>query len=93
MKRKFPLVSIGMSVYNGEKYIRQTLNSLLNQTYKNFELIISDNASTDETKKICEEYAKREKKIKYIRQKENMGATYNFKFVLEQAKCASPTEE
>jgi len=50
MKRKFPLVSIGMSVYNGEKYIRQALNSLLNQTYKNFELIISDNASTDETK-------------------------------------------
>jgi len=50
MKRKFPLVSIGMPVYNGEKYIRQELNSLLNQTYKNFELIISDNASTDETK-------------------------------------------
>ena len=66
MKRKFPLVSIGMSVYNGEKYFRQALNSLLNQTYKNFELIISDNASMDETKKICEEYAKREKKIKYI---------------------------
>ena len=52
-----------MSVYNGEKYIRQALNSLLNQTYKNFELIISDNVSTDETKKIREEYDKREKKI------------------------------
>ena len=51
MKRKFPLVSIGMPVYNGEKYIRQALDSLLNQTYKNFELIISGNALTDETKK------------------------------------------
>lgn len=85
MKNKLPLVSVGMPVYNGEKYIRQALDSLLGQTYKNFELIISDNASTDETKKICEEYAKKDKRIKYIRQKENMGATNNFKFVLEQA--------
>jgi len=85
MKSKFPLVSIGMPVYNGEKYIRQALDSLLGQTYKNFELIISDNASTDETKNICEEYAKRDKRIKYIRQKENMGGANNLRFVLEQA--------
>ena len=62
MKRKFPLVSIGMSVYNGEKYIRQTLNSLLNQTYKNFELIISDNASTDEARKFVENTLKGRKR-------------------------------
>lgn len=85
MKSKPPLVSIGMPVYNGEKYIRRALDSLLGQTYKNFELMISDNASTDETKEICEEYAKRNKRIKYIRQKENMGGANNFNFVLEQA--------
>lgn len=85
MKSKSPLVSIGMPVYNGEKYIRQALDSLMSQTYKNFELIISDNASTDETRKICEEYAKRDKRIKYMQQKENTGDTNNFKFVLEQA--------
>ena len=63
MKRKFSLVSIGMSVYNGEKYIRQTLNSLLNQTYKNFELIISDNDSTDETKKFVKNTLKGRKRF------------------------------
>lgn len=77
-----------MPVYYGEKYIRQALKSLLNQTYKYFGLIHSDNALTDKTKKICEEYAKREKRIKYIGQKENMGVTNSFKFVLEQAKRA-----
>lgn len=55
MKRKVPLVSISMPVYYGEKYIRQALNSLLNQTYKYFGLIHSDNASTDKTKIICKE--------------------------------------
>lgn len=63
MNRKFPLVSIGMSVYNGEKYIRQVLNSLLNQTYKNFELIISDSASTDEAKKFVKNTLKGRKRF------------------------------
>ncbi len=62
MKRKYPLVSIGMPVYNGEKYIRQALGSLLNQTYKNFELIISDNASTDETKNFLKNMLKGRKR-------------------------------
>ena len=78
-------VSIGMPVYNGAKYIREALDSLLSQTYTDFELIISDNSSTDETQSICEEYAFADKRIKYIRQKENIGATKNFQFVLDEA--------
>jgi glycosyltransferase involved in cell wall biosynthesis len=80
-----PSVSIGMPVYNGEKYIRETLDSLLAQTFTDFELIISDNASTDATEIICREYAAHNPKIRYLRQRENRGATANFQFVLDEA--------
>ena len=69
-----PLVSIGMLVYNGEMHIRQALDSLLAQEYENFELIISDNASTDRTQDICLEYAARDERIRYYRNETNMGA-------------------
>jgi len=62
-------VSIGIPVYNGEKFIRKRIDSILNQTFKDFELIISDNASADATSEICQEYVKKDKRIKYIRQK------------------------
>lgn len=78
-------VSIGMPVYNAASCIRESLDSLLAQTYKNFELIISDNASSDNTDKICQAYAKKDKRVRYIRQKENIGACENFNFVLKQA--------
>lgn len=77
-----PKVSVGMPVYNGAKYIREALDSLLAQTFTDFELIISDNASTDGTQAICEEYAQRYPKIRYVRQSKNKGATENFRFVL-----------
>lgn len=80
-----PLVSIGMPVYNGEKYIRQALDSLLAQDYEHFELIISDNASTDETAEICREYAARDARITYHRQPENMGAGWNFDYVFRHS--------
>lgn len=80
-----PAVSIGMPVYNGAKYIRDALDSLLAQTFADFELIISDNASTDETQKICEEYAQHYLSIKYFRQNSNIGAAANFEFVLNKA--------
>ena len=80
-----PLVSIGMPVYNGEKYIREALDSLLAQTFTDFELIISDNASTDATEIICREYAAHYPQIRYVRQRENRGATANFQFVLDEA--------
>ena len=81
-----PKISIGMPVYNGEKYIREALDSLLAQTFTDFELIISDNASTDNTEKICREYMSIDNRISYFRQKKNLGALVNFKFVLEHAK-------
>lgn len=81
-----PLVSIGMPVYNGEEYLRDALNSLLEQTFDNFELTISDNASTDKTEEICREYAKLDTRIHYFRQANNIGAASNFQFVLNQAR-------
>jgi len=80
-----PQVSIGMPVYNGEPFIQEALDSLLAQTFADFELIISDNASTDGTEAICREYAARDKRIRCVRQPENLGAAANFQFVLDEA--------
>jgi glycosyltransferase involved in cell wall biosynthesis len=80
-----PEVSIGMPVYNGENFIREALDSLLAQTFTDFELIISDNASTDGTEAICREYASHDSRIRYVRQNENRGACANFQFVLDEA--------
>lgn len=86
MDRSRPVVSIGMPVYNGERFIRDALNSLLAQTFTDFELIISDNASTDATGSICRDYAKQDSRIRYIRQHENLGVLPNFQFVLNEAR-------
>lgn len=81
-----PAVSIGLPVFNGEKSIHKTIESILSQTFTNFELIISDNASTDSTYEICKEFERKDKRIRCIQQKNNMGPWWNFKFVLEQAR-------
>ena len=81
-----PTVCIGMPVYNGANYIHEALDSLLAQTFTDFELIISDNASTDGTQTICERYARRDSRIRYVRQSENKGAAANFSVVLDSAK-------
>ena len=84
-QRVTPKVSIGMPVYNGEKFIRQTLDSLVMQTFTDFELIISDNRSNDNTEAICLEYTIKDKRIRYVRQPENRGQLLNFQFVLDEA--------
>jgi glycosyltransferase involved in cell wall biosynthesis len=81
------ILSIGMPVYNGASFIKDSLKSLLTQSESSFELIISDNASTDKTEDICKYYAAKDKRIRYIRQTINMGVTNNFQFVLREAKC------
>ncbi len=81
-----PKISIGMPVFNGEKYIHRALESLLAQTFTNFELIIADNASTDATEIICRDYALKDSRIQYIRHNQNYGALYNLKFVFDKAK-------
>lgn len=82
-----PIISIGMPVYNGEKTIRSALDSVLAQTIGNFELIISDNASTDGTEIICREYSAIDSRIRYVRQLNNIGAPKNFKYVLDESHC------
>src|ERR1700691_2946887 len=80
-----PPISIGMPVYNGEKYIVEALDSILGQTYADFELIISDNASEDRTAEICQDFVKKDPRIRYFRQPSNLGAPRNFNFVFEQS--------
>ena len=86
LEERRPLVSIGMPVYNSERFIRRALDSLLTQQYENFELIISDNASTDNTSKIAQEYAVCEKRIILDANSHNSGVIKNFIKVLRLAK-------
>jgi glycosyltransferase involved in cell wall biosynthesis len=80
-----PLVSVGLFVYNGERFLEETLDSILNQTLTDFELIISDNASTDRTGEIAQAYAKRDDRIRYYRNEKNIGAGRNIQRVCELA--------
>ena len=80
-----PLVSVGLFVYNGERFIEEALRSILNQTLTDFELIISDNASTDRTGEIAEAYAKSDDRIRYYRSEKNKGAGWNAQRVYELA--------
>lgn len=83
-----PPVSIGFPVYNGEKSVAATLTSLLSQDFADFELIICDNASTDRTREICEDFARRDPRVRYHRNPENIGAgpNHNRVFELSQGK-------
>ena len=82
-----PLFTIGIPVFNDEKYLSEALDSVLFQDYPNIEVIIYDNASTDSTPEICQAYMHRKTQIqfKYFRNSENMGAAKNFARVLEEA--------
>ena len=71
-------VSIGLPVFNGEKYLSEAIESILSQTYENFELIISDNASSDKTQTICRKFAKVDDRIRYYRNKINLGGPENY---------------
>ncbi len=86
MDNQEKLVSIGMPTFNGISHIRKAIDSLLSQTYRNFEFIISDNASNDGTSEVCQEYARKDGRIKYIKQKKNISGADNFNFLLQQAK-------
>lgn len=81
-----PLISIGMPVFNGEDDIAEAIESIINQTFGDFELIISDNCSIDNTRKICQKYADQDPRIQYYRQDANIGAASNFKYVLNMAE-------
>jgi glycosyltransferase involved in cell wall biosynthesis len=73
-----PRLSVGLPVYNGEAFLDRAIASLLAQTYRDFELIISDNASTDATESICRAFAVRDPRVRYSRNETNLGAMGNF---------------
>ncbi|MCB0187328.1 MAG: glycosyltransferase family 2 protein, partial [Caldilineaceae bacterium] len=77
MSMDCPRVSIGLAVYNGEPYLADAIRSILSQSFTNFELIISDNASTDRTAAICQEFAARDSRIRYSRNATNIGGANN----------------
>jgi glycosyltransferase involved in cell wall biosynthesis len=81
-----PRLSIGLPVYNGERHIGEALEALLGQTYEDFELIVSDNASTDGTSEICLDSARQDHRVRYIRQTRNIGLVPNHIFVLQRAR-------
>jgi glycosyltransferase involved in cell wall biosynthesis len=81
-----PRVSIGMPVYNAQRYLAGTLDSILGQTFRDFELVISDNGSSDRTEQICREYASRDGRIRYYRNDVNRGAAWNHNRVLDLSR-------
>lgn len=81
-----PLVSIGIPTYNRAKYLSQTVQSAINQSYGNVEIIISDNASTDNTAELCEKFCSEHSNIRYYSHGLNQGSTFNFNSLLNNAK-------
>jgi glycosyltransferase involved in cell wall biosynthesis len=81
-----PQVSIGMPVFNDKKFLQKAVDSLLSQTFSDFELIISDDCSSDGSAEICLAYAAHDSRIRYIRQHSNIGISKNMKFLLNEAK-------
>jgi glycosyltransferase involved in cell wall biosynthesis len=84
---KLPMISIGLPVYNGEKFLESALISLLSQDFIDFELIISDNCSTDATASICKKFIDTDHRIRYIRLDKNYGYAYNTQHVLDLARA------
>jgi len=83
---KHCMVSVGMPVYNGEHYIAQAIESILTQTFEDFEIVISDNASTDRTEEICLQFASRDRRIRYVRQERNLGSGRNHNVVYQLSR-------
>jgi glycosyltransferase involved in cell wall biosynthesis len=82
-----PKVSIGVPIFNGERFLAESIDSVLGQTLSDIEVIISDNGSTDETEALCRDYAVRDPRVRYIRHEENRGASWNHTFVALEARA------
>ena len=79
-------IDILMATYNGEKYLKEQIESILNQTHKNIRLIISDDCSTDKTREIIKQYEKKDSRIKVYLQEQNLGYLKNFNFLLTKVE-------
>lgn len=82
---------IGLAVYNSESYLEQTLDCILNQSFKNFKLLISDNYSTDRTLDIIKDYSHRDNRIKLYEHSSNIGGAGNFQRLLDYSEM-NPSE-
>ncbi len=80
-----PLITIGIPIYNGAPWIEETIASIKNQTEQDFEIVLCDNASTDDTESICRKMASEDSRFKYIRNPENIGAPKNYNLAIESA--------
>lgn len=83
--QSLPIVSVGMPTYNNEKYLRESIRSVLSQSFANIEVIISNNASTDGSEEVIREF-QADSRVRHVRQEKNVGAFANFQFVLNQAR-------
>lgn len=83
---QIPVISVGMPVYNGEGYLEAAIRAVLEQTFDDFELIISDNASTDRTAEICNDFAASDSRVRFSRNPDNIGAAANYNRVFELAR-------
>jgi GT2 family glycosyltransferase len=81
-----PRVSIGVPVFNGARHLASCLDSLLAQTYDDLEIVVSDNASTDDTAAICSAYSRHDERIRYIRQQRNIGAAANYNSLVRHGR-------
>lgn len=86
MDLKIPRVTVGIPVYNGENYLEQAILSVLRQTFDDFELIISDNASTDQTEAISRTYQAQDARVRYVRNACNIGAAKNYNQLVDLAR-------
>jgi glycosyltransferase involved in cell wall biosynthesis len=82
-----PRLTIGLPVYNGERFLAQTLSCLLRQTFDDFELIVCDNASVDSTRQICLDFAAQDRRIRYVCNERNLGAIANFNRTVELGRA------
>jgi glycosyltransferase involved in cell wall biosynthesis len=81
-----PRLTLGLPVYNGEQFLEESLDALLAQTFTDFELIISDNASTDGTAQIAQKYAAKDPRVRYVRHPKNRGSSFNHNFVINETR-------
>jgi glycosyltransferase involved in cell wall biosynthesis len=86
VQERRPCVSVGLPVYNGERYLSAALDSILAQTFEDFELVVSDNGSTDGTQEIVRDFLGRDDRVRYVRVEDNRGAMWNFNEVFQQSR-------
>ncbi|MDP6442762.1 MAG: glycosyltransferase family 2 protein [Pirellulaceae bacterium] len=82
-----PRLTIGMPVFNNERFLDEAIASHVGQSFGDFRLIVADNGSTDQTRRIAQRWAARDKRVEYVRHSENRGVCWNFNYLAERARA------